>query len=216
MAKFCIALRSYLHGKGMILMGSSSAGAFSWFAHLLDTVGGEVQGADPLDYAYLRRALSYGKPWSNLFVLPPARDPRPPPKSSPTCARPCCSATSPELTESTGITPPPTNATEASSRQYIPLIQIHHRGRMGTRQLRLLLRSLDAHRTIRPHFGRQPLLHRSELERLDHDDTNHDRWRRPGNPGFVGGDRPGAVERLQSFGEPKRRQHHPVRDSRPG
>ncbi len=68
MAKFCAALRSYLHGKGLILMGSSSSVSYSWFANVLDVVGGEVQGADPLEKAYTRRALSYGKPWSNLFV----------------------------------------------------------------------------------------------------------------------------------------------------
>ena len=75
LAKFCIALRSYLHGKGMIMTGSSSGSDFSWFAHLLDTVGGEVQSDNTLDYAYVRRALSYGKPWSNLFVPPPGAGP---------------------------------------------------------------------------------------------------------------------------------------------
>ena len=76
MAKFCVALRSYLHGKGLVLMGSSSSVSYSWFANVLDVVGGEAQGADPIDKAYIRRALSYGKPWTNLFV--PIKDTGPP------------------------------------------------------------------------------------------------------------------------------------------
>jgi hypothetical protein len=71
-AKFCAALRAYLHGKGMVLMGSSSSVSHGWFAHVLDVVGGEAQGADPLEKAYTRRTFAYGKPWSNLFV--PAND----------------------------------------------------------------------------------------------------------------------------------------------
>jgi hypothetical protein len=69
-AAFCETLRAYLHGKGMILMGSSSAVSYSWFAHLLDVVGGETQGDDPIDKSYTRLALGYRKPWSNLFVPP--------------------------------------------------------------------------------------------------------------------------------------------------
>jgi hypothetical protein len=71
-AKFCAALRAYLHGRGMVLMGSSSSVSHGWFAHVLDVVGGEAQGADPLEKAYTRRTFAYGKPWSNLFV--PAND----------------------------------------------------------------------------------------------------------------------------------------------
>jgi PKD repeat protein len=69
-AAFCGTLRTYLHGKGMILMASSSSVSYSWFAHLLDVAGGESQGDDPIDKSYTRLALSYRKPWSNLFVPP--------------------------------------------------------------------------------------------------------------------------------------------------
>lgn len=67
-AKFCASLRRYLHGQGLILMGSVNSGSYVWFASGLDVLGGEAQGADPINTAYVRRTMSYGKLWTNLFV----------------------------------------------------------------------------------------------------------------------------------------------------
>jgi hypothetical protein len=62
------ALRSYLDGQQLVLMGSCLPGMLTWYAHDLDLMGGEVSGAEPIDTAYLRRTLGYGKGWSNLRV----------------------------------------------------------------------------------------------------------------------------------------------------
>ena len=69
LAEFCRSLRSYLNGKGMTLMGSNYAPDLRWMAAYLDIVGGEVGGADPSDQAYVKRALSFGKNWTNLLVV---------------------------------------------------------------------------------------------------------------------------------------------------
>ena len=61
-------LRTYLNGKGLVLMASVNSGTYGWLASSLDAVGGEAAGADPLDKAYVRRTMGYGKPWSNLHV----------------------------------------------------------------------------------------------------------------------------------------------------
>ena len=67
-AEFCDALRDKLHQSQLTLAGSVNPGAYIWFAAPFDFIGGEVRGAETLDRAYIRRALSYGKGWSNLFV----------------------------------------------------------------------------------------------------------------------------------------------------
>jgi hypothetical protein len=72
LSEFCRSLRSYLNGKGMTLMGSGTASDQIWVAPWLDILGGEVAGAESTDQAYLRRALAYGKSWSNLNVSSPA------------------------------------------------------------------------------------------------------------------------------------------------
>jgi hypothetical protein len=64
---FCNAFASYLHSQGLVLAGSITFGSFSWFASDLDIVGGEVPGAEVYNHAYTRRAMSYGKPWTNLW-----------------------------------------------------------------------------------------------------------------------------------------------------
>ena len=68
MAEFCAALRDREKAKGLFLFGSSNPGIVAWFAPHLDALGGEVSGAEPLDRAYVRRTVSYGKPWTNLLV----------------------------------------------------------------------------------------------------------------------------------------------------
>ena len=68
MFDFTKALRNHLNQQGKILMASITPGTYVWFAHNIDVVGGEVQGAEVLDRAYARRTLGYGKMWSNLYV----------------------------------------------------------------------------------------------------------------------------------------------------
>ena len=68
MAKFLAALRSYVHARGLTLMGSLNAGVYAWFAPSLDAMGGESAGADSLERSYVRRVLGNGRPWSNLYV----------------------------------------------------------------------------------------------------------------------------------------------------
>ncbi len=65
-AKFCTRLRADLNVRGLVLMGSLNT--YAWFTSGLDIVGSESQGAGDLQRAYVQRALSYGKPWTNLFV----------------------------------------------------------------------------------------------------------------------------------------------------
>jgi IPT/TIG domain/S-layer homology domain len=64
---FCNAFADYVHSQGLVLAGSITFGSFSWFVSDLDIVGGEVPGAEVYDHAYARRAMSYGKPWTNLW-----------------------------------------------------------------------------------------------------------------------------------------------------
>ena len=67
--EFCSSLRNYLHGKGLPLAGSINSASYTWYAPSFDVIGGELPGgAEPTCAAYIRRTLSYGKPWSNLFV----------------------------------------------------------------------------------------------------------------------------------------------------
>jgi PKD repeat protein len=69
MGEFCSGMNAYVHSKGLILTGSISPGDYVWFANNLDELGGEVtDNAESFSRAYARRTLSYGKPWSNLFV----------------------------------------------------------------------------------------------------------------------------------------------------
>jgi PKD repeat protein len=64
---FCNAFADYVHSQGLVLAGSINYGSFSWFVSDLDIVGGEAPGAEGYDVAYTRRAMSYGKPWTNLL-----------------------------------------------------------------------------------------------------------------------------------------------------
>jgi hypothetical protein len=66
--EFCRALRSYLNGQGLGLMGSATALDMIWVGAGLDVLSGEVRGAESTGDSYLRRTLSYGKNWTNLFV----------------------------------------------------------------------------------------------------------------------------------------------------
>jgi hypothetical protein len=67
-AEFLATFRSYLHGKGMSLMTSVNYGMYSWYAPAADIIGGETDVVESADRAYTRRTLSYGKPWSMLWV----------------------------------------------------------------------------------------------------------------------------------------------------
>ncbi len=69
--EFCRPLRSYLASKGMRLMGSATAQDMIWLGPGLDVMGGEVRGAEAASDSYMRRALSYGKNWTNLQVPAP-------------------------------------------------------------------------------------------------------------------------------------------------
>jgi IPT/TIG domain-containing protein len=70
MAEFVDGLADYVHSRGLIMSGSMGPpGTNAWFANKVDMMGGEVtDAAESFDKAYTRRALSYGKRWSNLFV----------------------------------------------------------------------------------------------------------------------------------------------------
>jgi IPT/TIG domain-containing protein len=69
MGEFTSAMKAYVHSKGLVLTGSITPGDYVWFAQDLDEMGGEVtDSAESFSRAYARRTLSYGKPWSNLFV----------------------------------------------------------------------------------------------------------------------------------------------------
>jgi hypothetical protein len=70
MAEFCGSFRSYVNDRNLILMGSMNPGVYSWFAPSFDVLGGESDGAEAIDRAYVRRVLGDGRPWSNLFVPP--------------------------------------------------------------------------------------------------------------------------------------------------
>jgi hypothetical protein len=61
-------MRAYLSTKGMRLMGSATAADLIWVGPGLDVVGGEVTGAEDPTSSYMRRALSYGKNWTNLRI----------------------------------------------------------------------------------------------------------------------------------------------------
>lgn len=74
-AEFVQSAKSYLAGKGLGLMGSGTAADQIWVSPSLDIMGGEVQGAESSDLAYVRRTLSYGKSWSNLQVPPSGTGP---------------------------------------------------------------------------------------------------------------------------------------------
>ncbi len=49
-------------------MGSNNSEDLIWVAPWLDIVGGEVNNYNPPEASYLRRVLSYGKNWTNLYV----------------------------------------------------------------------------------------------------------------------------------------------------
>ncbi|MGE5277053.1 MAG: hypothetical protein ACM3SU_08670 [Acidobacteriota bacterium] len=68
MAAFCAAIRQFVHQRGLTLMGSLNPGSYAWFAPHLDFLGGEAQGAESDEQAYVRRVLGAGRPSSNLFV----------------------------------------------------------------------------------------------------------------------------------------------------
>jgi hypothetical protein len=68
MADFYASFAEYLHPRGLILMGSITPDLYSWCAPSFDVLGGEVQGAESFDRAYVRRVLGNGRPWSNLLV----------------------------------------------------------------------------------------------------------------------------------------------------
>jgi hypothetical protein len=67
-SEFVRSLRAYLATKGMRVMGSANSIDMTWVSGGMDTVGGEVGGAEPTANAYQRRALAYGKNWTNLQV----------------------------------------------------------------------------------------------------------------------------------------------------
>ena len=67
-AEFCVAMRNYVHERGLALMGNIDPSSYVWLAPYFDVLGGEAQGPESLDSAYLRRVLGNGKPWSNLYV----------------------------------------------------------------------------------------------------------------------------------------------------
>ena len=67
-SEFLGSLASYLHGKGLKLMNSMNAGMYTWYASAADIVGGECDVVDPVEKAYVRRTLGYGKRWTNLWV----------------------------------------------------------------------------------------------------------------------------------------------------
>ena len=66
--EFCAGLSGYLHGKGLVLGASVTPTSYVWFAGPQDMLGGEAEGAETNDKAYMRRFLGYNKPWSNLLV----------------------------------------------------------------------------------------------------------------------------------------------------
>ncbi len=68
MAELFASLRTYVHPKGLALMGSLNPPVYAWFAPSFDILGGEVNGADSLSRSYVRRVLGYGRPWTNLYV----------------------------------------------------------------------------------------------------------------------------------------------------
>ncbi|HEY7113311.1 MAG TPA: hypothetical protein VIA45_10305 [Thermoanaerobaculia bacterium] len=70
MAEFYRAFSTYVHQRGLVLMGSMNPGIYTWFAPSFDVVGGETPGADTPARSYARRVLGQGHPWSNLLVLP--------------------------------------------------------------------------------------------------------------------------------------------------
>jgi hypothetical protein len=67
-AEFCGSFRKYAHDRGLYLMGSINPAMYTWFGRYFDVLGGECQGAESLERAYVRRFLGNGRPWSNLFV----------------------------------------------------------------------------------------------------------------------------------------------------
>jgi len=66
--EFCTGMSAYLHSEGLVQAASINPGSYVWFAASQDMLGGEAEGAETADRAYLRRTLGYSKPWSNLLV----------------------------------------------------------------------------------------------------------------------------------------------------
>jgi Carbohydrate binding domain len=68
MAEFCGSFRSYVHDRGLVLMGNLTSGVYSWFGRNFDILGGETRGAEAINSAHIRRLLGAGQPRNNLYV----------------------------------------------------------------------------------------------------------------------------------------------------
>ena len=86
-------------------------------------VGGEVQGVDLIDKAYTRRALTYGKPWSNLYVPAPGDGPPTAPEILAYLRQALLLGYFPGVNGTYWDTPSAYERDRGLFRQYIPLIR---------------------------------------------------------------------------------------------